>query len=338
MKLFFDGATDTGLVRSANQDAYYLDPEGRFFIVADGMGGHAGGEEASRLATDAIRVHLESRWLSADSSAELLKAALLKANDAIIQDQLNHPQRSDMGTTAVTVIFRAAQSESTERASAEPASAELASAELASTELASTKPEGTKSASTEPEGTELEGTEPEGTEPEGNELENPEPESAEAESTQPENAPTETAAAPKHPLEPWCAHVGDSRLYRLRGATLEQITEDHTWVNKASKLGVITVDQVKTHPWRHVLSQCLGRPDLNEISVQPIEFRLGDRLLMCSDGLTEEVSDHLIAELLKTTRACEKVTLKLIDSAKDNGGRDNITVIVIATDLQESEA
>ncbi|NJR69082.1 MAG: SpoIIE family protein phosphatase [Synechococcales cyanobacterium CRU_2_2] len=318
MKLFFDGATDTGLVRSANQDAYYLDPEGRFFIVADGMGGHAGGEEASRLATDAIRVHLESRWLSADSSAELLKAALLKANGAIIQDQLNHPQRSDMGTTAVTVIFRSAQSESAERASAESAS---------------TEPE-----STEPESTEPESTQPESIEPKDIELKNTEPESAKAESTKPKNALTQTAAPPKPPLEPWCAHVGDSRLYRLRGATLEQITEDHTWVNKASKLGVITVDQVKTHPWRHVLSQCLGRPDLNEISVQPIEFRLGDRLLMCSDGLTEEVSDHLIAELLKTTRACEKVTLKLIDSAKDNGGRDNITVIVIATDLQEPEA
>ncbi len=258
MKLFFDGATDTGLVRSVNQDAYYLDPEGRFFIVADGMGGHAGGEEASRLATDAIRSHIEGRWSSEDSSEELLKTSLVKANEAIISDQQSNPERSDMGTTAVTVIFRPAPGEASEAANAE--------------------------------------------------------------------------------VETWCAHVGDSRLYRLRGASLEQITEDHTWVNKASKLGVITMDQVKTHPWRHVLSQCLGRPDLNEISVQPMEFLLGDRLLLCSDGLTEEVSDHLIAELLKTTRACEKVTLKLIDSAKDNGGKDNITVIVIATDLQDGEA
>jgi PPM family protein phosphatase len=283
MKLIFDGATDTGLVRSANQDAYYLDPEGRFFIVADGMGGHAGGEEASRLATDAIRSHLESRWSSGDASPDLLRAALLKANEVIIQDQQVNPQRSDMGP---------AQSSNPSR----DASGGVESAAMESTEA-------------EPAGAELAGLDV-----------------------------TFTASPVDGAPEPWCAHVGDSRLYRLRGATLEQITEDHTWVNKASKLGVITMDQVKTHPWRHVLSQCLGRPDLNEVSVQQMELKLGDRLLLCSDGLTEEVSDHLIAELLKTTRACEKVTLKLIASAKDNGGRDNITVIVIATDLQEVEA
>lgn len=249
MKLYFDGATDTGLVRSANQDAYYIDPAGRFFIVADGMGGHAGGEEASRLAAEAVRQSLEALWHSDQSSAEILEQALMQANQSIIEDQKEHPERSDMGTTAVIILFR--------------------------------------------------------------------PDTAEGEP------------------RPWCAHVGDSRLYRLRGAKLEQITEDHTWVNKASKMGVITPDQIKTHPWRHVLSQCLGRPDLNEVSVQPLDVLPGDRLLLCSDGLTEEVSDHLIAELLKSTRACEKVTTKLIESAKDHGGRDNITVVAIATDLHE---
>jgi PPM family protein phosphatase len=251
MKLYFDGATDTGLVRSANQDSYYIDPEGRFFIVADGMGGHAGGEEASKLAAEVVRTCLEEHWQTEQSSAELLEEALLLANQSIIQDQKDHPERSDMGTTAVVVLFRSQTGQGTP--------------------------------------------------------------------------------------EPWCAHVGDSRLYRLRGAKLEQITEDHTWVNKASKMGVITPDQIKTHPWRHVLSQCLGRPDLMEVSIQHLEVLPGDRLLLCSDGLTEEVSDHLIAELLKSTRACEKVTTKLIESAKENGGRDNITVVAIATDIQETE-
>ncbi len=249
MKLYFDGATDTGLVRSANQDAYYIDPEGRFFIVADGMGGHAGGEEASKLAADVVRDCLEAHWQTGQSSEELLEEALLKANQSIIQDQQDNPERSDMGTTAVVIVFR----------------------------------------------------------------------------------PKSGEGAP----EPWCAHVGDSRLYRLRGAKLDQITEDHTWVNKASKMGVITPDQIKTHPWRHVLSQCLGRPDLTDVSIQPLEVLPGDRLLLCSDGLTEEVSDHIIAELLKSVRACEKVTHKLIESAKENGGRDNITVVAIATEIQD---
>ncbi|NJN30784.1 MAG: serine/threonine-protein phosphatase [Synechococcales cyanobacterium RM1_1_8] len=249
MKLYFDGATDTGLVRSANQDAYYIDPEGRFFIVADGMGGHAGGEEASHLAARVVREYLEAQWQTSASSQSLLEAALLKANESIIEDQKEHPERADMGTTAVVMVFRSEQV----------------------------------------------GQEP----------------------------------------QPWCAHVGDSRLYRLRGAKLEQVTEDHTWVNKASKMGVITPDQIKTHPWRHVLSQCLGRPDLAEVAIQRLDVVPGDRLLLCSDGLTEEVSDHLIAELLKTVRACEKVTTKLIESAKEHGGRDNITVVAIATDIHD---
>ena len=60
----------------------------------------------------------------------------------------------------------------------------------------------------------------------------------------------------------WCAHVGDSRLYRLRSSHLEQLTEDHTWVARAIKMGDITPDEARTHPFRHVLSRCLGRERL----------------------------------------------------------------------------
>lgn len=246
MKLHFQGATDTGVVRNANQDAYHIDPQGRFFIVADGMGGHAGGQEASRLATKAIEAYLTEHWSSSLSSPSLLQEAFIKANKAILNDQEVHPERADMGTTAVVILFRS----------------------------------------------------------------------------------TDDTAKP----EPWCAHVGDSRLYRLRGHKLDQITEDHTWVTKASKLGVITPDQIRTHPWRHVLSQCLGRPDLMDIEIQPVEVQAGDRLLLCSDGLTEELSDGIIENLLKTVRPCETAATLLIQNAKDHGGRDNITVIVISTE------
>lgn len=238
MKRFFTGQTDVGLLRSVNQDAYYVDPEGRFFIVADGMGGHAGGQEASQIATQAIQEHLSEQWASDTDSPDLLKAALLRANQAIIHDQRRHPERSDMGTTVVVVMFRGDQ--------------------------------------------------------------------------------------------PWCSHIGDSRLYRLRGAKLEQITEDHTWVARAMKFGEITPDQAKVHPWRHVLAQCLGREELTQIDVQPLQVQAGDRLLLCSDGLTEELSDQLIASHLKTIRACEKAAAALINAAKDHGGRDNITVVIVS--------
>lgn len=245
IKPLFAGHSDPGLLRPSNQDDYYLDAAGRFFVVADGMGGHAGGQEASRLATKTIAAHLESNWDGALSSRQILEDALLAANQAILKDQQQHPERADMGTTAVVVIFR--------------------------------------------------------------------------------------------DDVPWCAHIGDSRLYRLRGAKLDQITEDHTWVARALREGELTADQVRFHPWRHVLSQCLGRDDIHQVSTQPIDISVGDRLLLCSDGLTEELSDPLIAFHLKSIRACNKAVQTLVEAAKDKGGRDNITVIVLHISEQKSD-
>jgi serine/threonine protein phosphatase PrpC len=235
----FSGLTDPGLLRTSNQDDYYIDPEGRFFIVADGMGGHAGGQEASRLATSTIKAYLNEHWPSPTATVQLLEEALHQANEAILVDQRRHPERADMGTTVVLVTFR----------DSDPA--------------------------------------------------------------------------------PWCAHIGDSRLYRLRGHHLQQLTEDHTWIAKAIRAGEVSPAQSRTHPWRHVLSQCLGRDELTEVDIQPIEVQHGDRLLLCSDGLTEELSDHLIASHLKSIRACEAAATALVNSAKQRGGRDNITVVVV---------
>ncbi|MGD1803922.1 PP2C family protein-serine/threonine phosphatase [Dapis sp. BLCC M126] len=246
MKLKFAGISDTGSIRSVNQDSYYIDPEGRFFIVADGMGGHAGGEEASKIATEVIKNYLVSHWQDTIESPQLLEDAFIQANEAIIDDQEEHPERSDMGTTAVVAIFR--------------------------------------------------------------------------EQT------------------PWSANVGDSRLYRLRGKTLKQITEDQTWVAQAVRSNAITPEQARTHPWRHVLSQCLGREDMGKVDLLPMDVQLGDRLLLCSDGLTEELFDERIASIfeiapiLNYSDACRDIAEKLVNAAKEEGGRDNITVIIVAVD------
>lgn len=255
MKRYFAGLTDQGLLRSVNQDAFYIDPGGRFFIVADGMGGHAGGQEASQIATEVMQSYLDKHWDSAQSSSALLEGAFFKANEAILQDQRTHPERSDMGTTAVVVLFR-------------------------------------------------------------------------QDSSQTSSTKSQTV---------WVAHVGDSRLYRLRGSKLEQITEDHTWISRAVKAGHLTLDQARNHPWRHVLSQCLGRQDLQEIDIQPLEVQPADRLLLCSDGLTEELSDSSIASHLKSIRACDQAAQALVNAAKDKGGRDNITVVIVATDRDRAE-
>ncbi|HYW20561.1 MAG TPA: Stp1/IreP family PP2C-type Ser/Thr phosphatase [Nodularia sp. (in: cyanobacteria)] len=239
MKLNFTGSSDPGLIRSSNQDAYYIDPDGRFFIVADGMGGHAGGEQASRIATEEIQAFLVSHWDTAESTDKLLEKALWQANKAIIQDQKQHPERADMGTTVVAIIFRS-------------------------------------------------------------------------------------------PDSPWCAHVGDSRLYRFRESELQQVTEDHTWVSRAIKLGDITEEEARNHPYRHILSRCLGREDLHQVDVQPLNVKIGDRLLLCSDGLTEELNKQNIANHLRNSLPLSEATLALIEAAKEQGGHDNITIVMVS--------
>lgn len=241
MKLDSTGLSDPGLIRAYNQDCLYIDPAGRFFIVADGMGGHAGGEEASRIATQEIRSYLEQNWQSPESASQLLEQALSTANQAIITDQQNHPERADMGTTAVVVVIRPGES-------------------------------------------------------------------------------------------PVCGHVGDSRLYRLRESQLQQITEDHTWIARALKIGDITPDEARVHPYRHVLSNCLGREDLKQISVQPLDLKQGDRLLLCSDGLTEELVDDRIASYLRGTPSLKIAAASLVAAANEEGGHDNITVVLVSVE------
>ena len=240
MKFRFASITNPGLVRSANQDACHIDPEGRFVIVADGMGGHAGGEEASRIATQVIQAYLIEHWNSDKPNSALLEGSFFEANQAILQEQQNYPVRSEMGTTGVTVVFRDGQ--------------------------------------------------------------------------------------------PCIAHVGDSRLYRLRSSKLEQMTEDHTLVAVASKSGEMTPEEARTHPYRHMLLRCLGRTDLHEIDIQALDMQPGDRLLLCSDGLTEELSDRLITSHLQSNSAIEQAATALVEAAIDNGGHDNITVVIVAMD------
>ncbi len=234
----FAGLTDVGLHRTANQDSYYISPQGDLFIVADGMGGHVGGQEASRLSTAVIQDYLTRRKGSGIPSPALLQQAVAAANSAVLADQRQHPDRADMGTTIVIAMLR------------------------------------------------------------------------------------------DHHL--WCAHVGDSRLYLLRENRLTQITKDHTWVARALLLGELTHEEIATHPWRHVLSQCVGREDLARVETQQLDVAPGDRLLLCSDGLTEELSDDAITAYLQSNYTCETVAANLIEAAKVQGGRDNITAIVVA--------
>jgi protein phosphatase len=124
------------------------------------------------------------------------------------------------------------------------------------------------------------------------------------------------------------AHAGDSRAYLLRAGTLKQLTDDHSLVAEQMHAGLITPEQARMSPYRHVITRSVGiRPEV-DADLGTFEVRNNDTLLLCTDGLTEMVSDDDIARIIgsETPPAAAE---SLIRRANDNGGVDNITVVVV---------
>ncbi len=126
------------------------------------------------------------------------------------------------------------------------------------------------------------------------------------------------------------AHIGDSRIYRLREGVLEQITNDHTFVQRLVDSGRITPEEAAVHPRRSVLMRVLGDVDAEpEIDTHVVDTQPGDRWLLCSDGLSGYVSERDIAETLLTVDDVELVCHKLITQTLSEGAPDNVTVVVV---------
>lgn len=124
-------------------------------------------------------------------------------------------------------------------------------------------------------------------------------------------------------------HVGDSRAYRLREGELAQLSVDHTYVAHLVESGQLDRRAVSRHPWRNVVLRSLdGDPAGREVDVVPVEARVGDRFLLCSDGLTDLVPDERICELLATGEP-RSVAAALTEEALAAGGRDNVTCVVL---------
>jgi protein phosphatase len=124
------------------------------------------------------------------------------------------------------------------------------------------------------------------------------------------------------------AHIGDSRAYVFRREKLHQLTRDHTLVRELYEAGLITLAQVATHHLRHVITRHLGAVNGAKADVQKWTLEDGDRLLLCSDGLTEMVTRELIAAILAEGATSEAMCEKLVDQALAAGGKDNVTAIV----------
>lgn len=124
------------------------------------------------------------------------------------------------------------------------------------------------------------------------------------------------------------AHVGDSRAYLLRNGALEQVTEDHGVVAEQVRAGLITPDQARRSPYRHIITRALGIDQEVLADRLTIEVRPNDTFLLCTDGLTEMVDDQDISRILGSMPP-EAAAQKLVATANGNGGVDNITVVVV---------
>jgi len=227
-------ATDIGQVREGNEDSYLVEPP--LFAVADGMGGHRGGEVASQLALETIEaLYREGKGTLAEQVHE--------ANRAVFARSAEDRSVTGMGTTLTAALIGA-------------------------------------------DGAHL-------------------------------------------------AHVGDSRAYLLRAGSLRRLTEDHTLVNRMVRTGEISPDEADVHPHRNVLLRSLGTEPAVEVDVQDVGLLEGDRLVLCSDGLTGMVTEDQIQAILEAEPQPQEAAERLVRAANRAGGIDNITVVIL--DVHEGE-
>lgn len=255
MQLSWAVRTDPGLRRSSNEDSYCTRADLGLFVVADGMGGHAAGEVASRVAVDTIQTFI-TETAGADRNrtwpfpfepqvsleGNRLKAAFRLANRQIANAVADSADLRGMATTASAVLTG--------------------------------------------------------------------------------------------PHSVCVAHVGDSRVYALLDGSLRQITDDHSWVEEQVRAGTMTSSAARQHPWRNVVTRALSGGTDPEIDTVELTPHAGERLLLCSDGLSGVVAHDDIERLLADRElTLEDICDRLVAAANEGGGPDNVTVLVIQIDV-----
>lgn len=233
VELSWAETTDTGHRREVNQDA--LLAEYPLFVVADGMGGHLGGEIASASTVDRLRATV--------AAGSVTPKSIEKALSRAVKDIVSHPETTDEGTgTTLTGLY------------------------------------------------------------------------------------LETSTEEPH----WVTlNIGDSRVYLLRDDEIVQVTTDHSVVQELIAAGRLSPEEAENHPYGNVITRAVGPSD----SVKPDYLRLevldGDRFVICSDGLTKELTDFGIRHFLEANADPAEAASAMMAAALENGGRDNITIIVL---------
>ncbi len=228
MHLLVAARTDVGRIRSGNEDAFLVVDDATLVAVADGMGGHQGGEVASATAIEVLRDGV--------GRGDTIADAITAANDAVYEKAAQDIGLRGMGTT-------------------------LTAGRLDGSTLV-------------------------------------------------------------------IGHVGDSRAYLLRGGDLRQVTADHSVIAELIAAGALTEDEALVDPRRSMITRALGIDDSVDFDVLTVDLDPGDRLLLCSDGLTTMIRDDAIREILTTHADRDDAADALVAAANDAGGADNITVVV----------
>jgi serine/threonine protein phosphatase PrpC len=124
-------------------------------------------------------------------------------------------------------------------------------------------------------------------------------------------------------------NVGDSRVYEHDGSGLTQVTVDHSLVQELVEAGVLSAEQAARHPSRNVVTRSLGREPMVDVSVATLPCRPGQRLVVCSDGLSDELTPAALDAVLRSAPGAEQAATALVQAALEAGGHDNVTVLVI---------
>jgi protein phosphatase len=248
LKIEVAGETNVGMKRNHNEDNFSIIEESGLYIVADGMGGHASGEVASKMAVDSMKEFFvatandpERTWpykmdRSKGYEENRLITAIKLANLRIYESAQRDSRQRGMGTTIVTIFA------------------------------------------------------------------------------------VEDGV--------YTAHVGDSRVYRLRDGKIEQLTEDHSLLNDYIKMKRLTPEEIANFPHKNVIVRALGMKDTVKVDTYFEHPKANDTYLLCSDGLSGPVSDPELLEITSTAPDLKTAATRLIERANQNGGPDNITVVL----------
>lgn len=290
--------THGGRVRPANEDSLLVTD--RVFVVADGMGGHEAGEVASQIAVERM-----SELLGGDRlpTARDVVAAIRSANGDIFRAAIANPGQAGMGTT-VTVVAVIADDYA---GRAEPNVA------------------GRSDGGPNHDAQGVDG--PSGDVPSGDESDPAESPSGADRSRLPGDVTPVVPAEPSEALV--IANVGDSRTYLYRHDRLRRVTVDHSYVQELVSTGHLSEDEARNHPRRNIVTRALGiEPDVR-VDWWTVPLIRGDRFLLCSDGLVDEVHDDDITAALDDFDDPQLAADHLVLLANEAGGRDNVTVIVV---------